>query len=137
MWSFDEKITAIAPGKYGEILASDGRLIRIGTSSTKKAWEYQSKKITAGFDTYEKQFKEIHAEGTTGLAIKYKTGLASGSWNALSSESTGTGFTKGRLNTSHSKSKWLQLQVIDSNGTKQLESLGIHLRPLKARSIKT
>lgn len=137
LWSFDEKITAIAPGKYGEILASDGRLIRIGTSSAKKAWEYQSKKITAGFDTYEKQFKEIHAEGTTGLAIKYKTGLASGSWNALSSESTGTGFTKGRLNTSHSKSKWLQLQVIDSNGTKQLESLGIHLRPLKAKSIKT
>jgi len=140
LWSFNSEIKSVIQGKYGEILASDGKLFQIATGgsagNTRKAWEYQSKKVTAGFDTYEKQFKEIHSEGTTGLAIKYKTGLASGAWNALSSESTGSGFTKGRLNTSDSKSKWLQIQVIDSNGTKQLESLGIHLRPLKAKSTR-
>ena len=127
LWKFDNKITSITSGKYGEILASDGKLKRIATGSTRKAWEYQSKKVTAGFDTYEKQFKEIHAEGTSGLSLKYKTGLASGSWNALSSN---------RLSSSHSKSKWLQIQVIDSAGTRQLESLGIHLRPLKAKSTR-
>tara|TARA_R110002110_G_scaffold2510_2_gene11733 strand:+ start:3118 stop:7470 length:4353 start_codon:yes stop_codon:yes gene_type:complete len=131
LWSFTNKINAITIGKYGEILASDGQLIRIGTSSTRKAWEFQSKKVTAGFDTYEKQFKEVRAEGTSGLAVKYKSTKSivdSSSFQSLTSTT--------RLSSAYSKSKWLQIQVVDSVGTRQLESLGIHLRPLKARSTK-
>ena len=136
LWSFTNKITAITQGKYGDVLASDGKLLQIGTNTARKPWQWESKKITAGYDTYEKQFKEIHVEGTTGVDINYKTSVASGSWNDLTSSSTGTGFTKGRLNSSHSKAKWLQIQAIDTNGLKEIESIGIHLRPLKAKSIK-
>ena len=143
LWSYGIEIDAITQGKYGDILASDGTgvsIFQVARGSGKKGWTYETKKLTAGYDTYEKQFKEIYAEGNTGLAVKYKTGLAHSSWNALSSSSTVTSsdpdYIKGRLNTSHSKSKWLQIQVIDSNGTRELEALGIHLRPLKAKSIK-
>jgi hypothetical protein len=114
-------------GKFGEIIASDGSLFQVGTGTTRKAWEFQSKKITAGFDTYEKQFKEVHYEGTSSLNTTYKTSLADSSWNALSSN---------RLNSAHSKSKWLQVKVEDTTGGKQLESLGVHFRPLRAKSTK-
>jgi hypothetical protein len=127
LWSFDNEVRAIIQGKFGEILASDGKLFQVGTGTTRKAWEFQSKKITAGFDTYEKQFKEVHYEGTNSLSTTYKTSLADSSWNALSSN---------RLNSAHSKSKWLQIKVADTSGTKQLESLGVHFRPLRAKSTK-
>ena len=127
LWSFDNKVRAIIQGKFGEIIASDGSLFQVGTGTTRKAWEFQSKKITAGFDTYEKQFKEVHYEGTNSLDTTYKTSLADSSWNALSSN---------RLNSAHSKSKWLQIKVADTDGTKQLESLGVHFRPLRAKSTK-
>ena len=127
LWSFDNEVKAVIRGKFGEILASDGKLFQVGTGTTRKAWEFQSKKITAGFDTYEKQFKEVHYEGTNSLSATYKTSLADSSWNALSSN---------RLNSAHSKSKWLQIKVADTSGTKQLESLGVHFRPLRAKSTK-
>jgi hypothetical protein len=127
LWSFDNKVRAMIQGKFGEIIASDGSLFQVGTGTTRKAWEFQSKKITAGFDTYEKQFKEVHYEGTSSLNTTYKTSLADSSWNALSSN---------RLNSAHSKSKWLQVKVEDTTGGKQLESLGVHFRPLRAKSTK-
>lgn len=127
LWSFDNKVRAIIQGKFGEIIASDGSLFQVGTGTTRKAWEFQSKKITAGFDTYEKQFKEVHYEGTSSLDTTYKTSLADSSWNALSSN---------RLNSAHSKSKWLQIRAKDTTGNKQLESLGVHFRPLRAKSTK-
>ena len=127
LWSFDNKVRAMIQGKFGEIIASDGSLFQVGTGTTRKAWEFQSKKITAGFDTYEKQFKEVHYEGTSSLNTTYKTSLADSSWNALSSN---------RLNSAHSKSKWLQVKVEDTTGDKQLESLGVHFRPLRAKSTK-
>ena len=34
LWSFSRPIHAIANGKYGEIIASDGRLISVGTGTT-------------------------------------------------------------------------------------------------------
>ena len=127
LWSFDNKVRAVIQGKFGEIIASDGSLFQVGTGTTRKAWEFQSKKITAGFDTYEKQFKEVHYEGTNSLNTTYKTSLADSSWNALSSN---------RLNSAHSKSKWLQIKAEDTVGDKQLESLGVHFRPLRAKSTK-
>lgn len=127
LWSFDNKVRTMIQGKFGEIIASDGSLFQVGTGTTRKAWEFQSKKITAGFDTYEKQFKEVHYEGTSSLNTTYKTSLADSSWNALSSN---------RLNSAHSKSKWLQIKAEDTVGDKQLESLGVHFRPLRAKSTK-
>lgn len=127
LWSFDNKVRAVIQGKFGEIIASDGSLFQVGTGTTRKAWEFQSKKITAGFDTYEKQFKEVHYEGTNSINTTYKTSLADSSWNAL---------TSNRLNSAHSKSKWLQIKAQDTVGDKQLESLGVHFRPLRAKSTK-
>lgn len=127
LWSFDNEVKAVIQGKFGEIIASDGKLFQVGTGTTRKAWEFQSKKITAGFDTYEKQFKEVHYEGTSSVDTTYKTSLADSSWNALSSN---------RLNSAHSKSKWLQIRAKDTTGDKQLESLGVHFRPLRAKSTK-
>ena len=54
LWSFNGEVKSVIQGKFGEILASDGRLFQVGTGTTRKAWEFQSKRITAGFDTYEK-----------------------------------------------------------------------------------
>lgn len=125
-WSFTNSIKSVTQGKYGEILASDGKLLQIGTNPTRKAWEFQSKKITAGFDTYEKSFSEIHTEGSAGLVTKYKN-PSNGAFQSL---------TSNRVSSSHKKAKWMQVQVVDSNGTRTMESIGLHLRPIKARSSK-
>lgn len=125
-WSFTNPITAVTQGKYGEAIASDGKLLQIATGTSRKPWEFHTKKITAGFDTYDKSFTEVHVEGNSGLETKYKTSGVS-SLQSLSSN---------RVNSSHRKAKWLQLKISDSNGTRSLDSLGIHLRPIKARSTK-
>ena len=125
-WTFVNKIKSITQGKFGEIIASDGKLMQIGTSSTRKAWEFQSKKITAGFDTYDKSFSEIHTEGSSGLVTKYKN----------ASNSSFQTLTSNRVSSSDRKSKSLQVQVVDDNGQRTLESIGVHLRPIKARSSK-
>tara|TARA_Y100001938_G_scaffold151212_1_gene247597 strand:+ start:1901 stop:5827 length:3927 start_codon:yes stop_codon:yes gene_type:complete len=125
-WTFVNKVKSITQGKFGEIIASDGKLMQIGTSSTRKAWEFQSKKITAGFDTYDKSFSEIHTEGSSGLVTKYKN----------ASNSSFQTLTSNRVSSSDRKSKSLQVQVVDDNGQRTLESIGVHLRPIKARSSK-
>ena len=125
-WSFVNRIKSVTQGKFGEIIASDGKLLQIGTNPTRKAWEFQSKKITAGFDTYDKSFSEIHTEGSAGLVTKYKN-ASNSSFQSLNSN---------RVASSDKKSKSLQVQVVDDNGQRQLESLGVHLRPIKARSSK-
>ena len=125
-WSFTNKIKAVTQGKYGEVLASDGKLLQIATNSTRKPWQFETKKITGGFDSLDKSFTEVHTEGTTGLDIKYKTSSIS-SLQSLNSN---------RLSSSYKKAKWLQIRVEDSNGTRKLESIGVHLRPIKAKSTK-
>jgi len=126
LWSFITPVTALTQGKFGDVLASDGKLLQIGTSSTRKAWEFVSKKITAGLDTYEKSFTEVRVEGDSGLVTKYKTS-GIGTYQSL---------TSNRIASAYKKAKWLQLQVVDSSGSKKMESIGVHLRPLKARSSK-
>lgn len=126
LWSFSNRIKSLTQGKYGDILASDGKLAQIGTSSTRKPWEFVSKKITAGLDTYDKSFTEVHVEGSNGLATTYKTSGV-GTYQSL---------TSNRLASAYKKAKWLQLRVVDDAGTRELESIGVHLRPLKARSTK-
>jgi len=126
LWSFTSPIKSLTQGKFGEVLASDGKLAQIGTSSTRKPWEFISKKITAGFDTYEKSFSEIHVEGDSGLTTTYKTSGVS-SYQSL---------TSNRIASAYKKAKWLQLRVVDGAGTNQMESIGVHLRPLRAKSSK-
>jgi hypothetical protein len=125
-WSFTNRIKAVTQGKYGEVLASDGKLLQIATNSIRKAWQYETKKITGGFDTLDKSFTEVHTEGSSGLTVQYKTSGIS-SLQSLNSN---------RLSSSYKKAKWLQLRVTDSNGTRSLDSIGIHLRPIKAKSTK-
>tara|TARA_R100001530_G_scaffold27131_5_gene21702 strand:- start:1787 stop:5707 length:3921 start_codon:yes stop_codon:yes gene_type:complete len=126
LWSFSSPILSLTQGKYGDILASDGKLSQIGTSPTRKPWEFVSKKMTAGFDTYEKSFTEVHVEGGNGLTTKYKTS-GIGTYQTL---------TSNRIASAYKKAKWLQVQVVDDAGTREMESIGIHLRPLKAKSSK-
>ena len=72
LWSFASPITSLTQGKYGDVIASDGKLAQLGTATSRKPWEFVSKKITAGLDTYEKSFTEVHVEGSGGLETKYK-----------------------------------------------------------------
>jgi len=125
-------------GKNGEMFISYSNNLQwfLGsTSSAKDLWEWQSKYMTMGEDTVKKKFYDINVvTGGTAPNVLYGVDGDTTPADDPTSES-GTSNYKGKIQSTHSKSKSLQIKLVQVAGaTHTVDSVGVLYRRLPKTS---
>jgi len=124
----------ILHGKNGEMLvSSNGNLVHFlgSSSSTLDSWEWESKFITLGQDTVKKKFYDINViNGGTAPNVLYGVDAAAADQDPTSE--SGTSNYKGKVQSTHSKSKSIKIKLTQGGGTstEKVDSVGILYRRL-------
>ena len=128
LWT-SEEVTSSTQGKDGEVIATNGRnIFQYAYGSTRKDWEWQTKRISVGNDTIKKFFKRVRAIGSGSPEVKYRTSGAN--YSAL------TGSPTEDVDSSDRKHYDIQVQLKSRSGqggTDEVDALGIIFRPLSPR----
>ena len=124
----------ILHGKNGEMLvSSNSKLVYFlgSSSSTLDSWEWESKFITLGQDTVKKKFYDINViNGGTAPNVLYGVDAAAADQDPESE--SGTSNYKGKVQSTHSKSKSIKIKLTQGGGTstEKVDSVGILYRRL-------
>jgi len=122
---------ATLDGKNGEMFISDGTNLKhyLGHASTKRNWDWHSKKLTMGADTQTKVFKRTRVTGNTGDCID--TFVSSEGTPADSGATDGVLDYVYKLSGAASRAKWLQYKITSESNT--VDSIGtiFRRRPVK------
>ena len=121
----------ILSGRDGEMFISDGTNLKhyLGHASTKRNWDWHSKKLTMGADTQTKVFKRTRVTGNTGDCID--TFVSSEGTPADSGATDGVLDYVYKLSGAASRAKWLQYKITSESNT--VDSIGtiFRRRPVK------
>jgi len=120
-------------GRNGEIFlaTSTGYMDHFMGGTGIDAWEWQSKYMTMGEDTVKKMLYDINVvTGGTAPNVLYGVDAAAASQDPAS-ESFASSNYKGKVQSTHSKSKSLQIKLVQAAGaTNTVDSVGVLYRRL-------
>jgi len=124
-------------GKNGEMFISYSNVLTKFLGSTAAAldlWEWQSKYMTMGEDTVKKKLYDINVvTGGTAPNVLYGVDAAASAQDPTSE--SGSSNYKGKVQSTHSKSKSLQIKLVQVAGsTHKVDSIGILHRRLPKTS---
>jgi hypothetical protein len=126
----------ILHGKNGELFVaqSNGYLAHFMGGSSVDTWEWQSKYMTMGEDTVNKKFYDINVvNGGVAPNVLYGIGSATPSQDPTSE--SGSSNYKGKVQSAHSKSKTLQIKLVQVGGfSHTVDSVGVLYRRLPKTS---
>jgi len=126
----------ILHGKNGELFVaqSNGYLAHFMGGSSIDIWEWQSKYMTMGEDTVNKKFYDINVvNGGVAPNVLYGIGSATPSQDPTSE--SGSSNYKGKVQSAHSKSKTLQIKLVQVGGSSHtVDSVGVLYRRLPKTS---
>ena len=126
----------ILHGKNGELFVaqSNGYLAHFMGGSSVDTWEWQSKYMTMGEDTVNKKFYDINVvNGGVAPNVLYGIGSATPSQDPTSE--SGSSNYKGKVQSAHSKSKTLQIKLVQAGGSSHtVDSVGVLYRRLPKTS---
>jgi hypothetical protein len=126
----------ILHGKNGELFVaqSNGYLAHFMGGSSVDTWEWQSKYMTMGEDTVNKKFYDINVvNGGVAPNVLYGIGSATPSQDPTSE--SGSYNYKGKVQSAHSKSKTLQIKLVQAGGSSHtVDSVGVLYRRLPKTS---
>lgn len=143
LWETDYKILDTVDGDDGSpiLLAEEGRIIKMGTATQRRNWEWISKKLTLGTDTNYKKLRVIKmdANSNPSTSLSYTT-------NDVSSYNSGTDVTSNygsswsgkaiKPSSAHSKNRWVRVKATATNGSTtniKGHSIGIIYKPKKPK----
>ena len=118
-------------GKNGEMFISNSTNLMdyLGSSSTKRSWDWYSKKLTMGQDTQTKVFKRARVSGNTGDCVD--DFVSSEGTPADSGSADGTAGYVYNLSGVASRAKWLQYKITDETNTVDAIGTIFRRRPVK------
>ena len=116
-------VTSYVSGTSGENFISDGTdlLSYLGHASSRRAWQWYSKKMVMNASTVQKKFIKIHEQsdaGTPTVTVAFDTGATS--YGALSAIT---------------KAKWVRVKAVSASNTDRLNAIGIQWRRLREAPI--
>lgn len=126
LWETSQQVLSTVESKDGHciLLQKDGKIIKyLGNPTNKRNWEWESKKLTFGYDMQEKRIRNIKIAGNdrTNTNISYKVDGYDNSWNTgtdISSKFTGNSNSAIKLNSAHgTKQNWIKYKVTGTNDT--------------------
>lgn len=118
-------------GKNGEMFISDGTNLKhyLGHTSTRRNWDWYSKKLTMGTDTQTKVFKRTRVAGNTGDCID--TFVSSEGTPSNSGATDGTTGYIYTLSGPNSRAKWIQYKITAEANTVDAIGTIFRRRPIR------
>ena len=143
LWETTYKIFDTVDGDdgYPILLAEEGRIIKMGAGTSRRNWQWNSKKLTLGTDTNYKKVRvvKLDASSRPSTSIKYQT-------NDESTYQSGTDVSNNygsswsgnaiKVASTYSKLRWLRIKAEGTNGSTtniKGHSIGIVYKPKKPK----
>ena len=143
LWETTYKIFDTVDGDdgYPILLAEEGRIIKMGAGTSRRNWQWNSKKLTLGTDTNYKKVRvvKLDASSRPSTSIKYQT-------NDESTYQSGTDVSNNygsswsgnaiKVASTYSKLRWVRLKAEGTNGSTtnvKGHSIGIVYKPKKPK----
>ena len=143
LWETTYKVFDTVDGDdgYPILLAEEGRIIKMGAGTSRRNWQWNSKKLTLGTDTNYKKVRvvKLDASSRPSTSIKYQT-------NDESTYQSGTDVSNNygsswsgnaiKVASTYSKLRWVRLKAEGTNGSTtnvKGHSIGIVYKPKKPK----
>jgi hypothetical protein len=143
LWETTYKIFDTVDGDdgYPILLAEEGRIIKMGAGTSRRNWQWNSKKLTLGTDTNYKKVRvvKLDASSRPSTSIKYQTNDESTYQSGTDvSNNYGSSWTGNAIKvaSTYSKLRWVRLKAEGTNGSTtnvKGHSIGIVYKPKKPK----